>query len=181
MNTYICILRGINVSGNKIIKMDELKNLFQKLKFNEVQTYIQSGNVVFKTETEDTAKLEMRIHTKILEVFGFEVPVIVKSSEQWLKVFKQNPFLMKRNEDITKLHVTFLSKQPEAADIAQLSNFDFGSDEFQIIEEVVYLFCPANGYGNTKLSNQFLETKLKCNATTRNWKTVTQLLAMTKY
>ena len=180
MNSYICILRGINVSGNKIIKMDELKNLFQKLKFTEVQTYIQSGNVVFKTEEDDNSKLEMTIHSKILEVFGFEVPVIVKLSEQLEKVFNNNPFLKNRSEDISKLHVTFLSNQPESVDVAQFSNFDFGTDEFQIIEDVVYLFCPLNGYGNTKLSNQFIETKLKCNATTRNWKTITQLMAMLK-
>lgn len=180
MNTYICILRGINVSGHKIIKMDELKNMFQKLKFNEVQTYIQSGNVIFKSEEINTKQLEEIIHSKILEVFGFEVPVLVKSSQDLKTIFESNPFLQNRSEDIAKLHVTFLSDIPTKDRIDKLSEQTYDSDEYQIMNDVVYLFCPINSYGNTKLSNQFLESKLKLNATTRNWKTLSQLISLLK-
>lgn len=180
MNTYICILRGINVSGHKIIKMDELKNMFQKLKFNEVQTYIQSGNVIFKTEEKNSKILEELIHSKISEVFGFEVPVLIKSSEDMQIIFDSNPFLKNRSEDITKLHVTFLSDSPSKENIEKLAELDFGTDEYKIIKDAVYIFCPINGYGNTKLSNQLIETKLKLNATTRNWKTITQLVNLIK-
>ena len=83
MNTYICILRGINVSGHKIIKMDELKNLFQKLGFNAVQTYIQSGNVVFQSEQSNQKELELLIANRVMEVFGFDVPVLVKSINEF--------------------------------------------------------------------------------------------------
>ena len=176
MNTYICILRGINVSGHKIIKMDELKNLFQKLGFNAVQTYIQSGNVVFKSEEANQRELELLIANRILEVFGFDVPVLVKSNKELQFIFENNPFLKKGITDISKLHVTFLSELPNAELVKQFSEFDFGTDEYLIEKSTIYIHCPINGYGNSKISNQFIENKLKLNATTRNWKTITQLV-----
>ena len=176
MNTYICILRGINVSGHKIIKMDELKNLFQKLGFNAVQTYIQSGNVVFKSEEANQRELELLIANRILEVFGFDVPVLVKSNKELQFIFENNPFLKKGITDISKLHVTFLSELPNAELVKQFSEFDFGTDEYLIEKSTIYIHCPINGYGNSKISNQFIENKLKLKATTRNWKTITQLV-----
>jgi uncharacterized protein (DUF1697 family) len=178
MNTYICILRGINVSGQKIVKMDELKNLFQKLGFNAVQTYIQSGNVVFQSEQSNQKELEVLIANRVMEVFGFDVPVLVKSNKELQSIFEHNPFLKNGVTDITKLHVTFLSAIPDAALVKQLAEFDFGTDDYVIDNSAIYIHCPENGYGKTKLSNQFLESKLKLSATTRNWKTITQLIAM---
>jgi uncharacterized protein (DUF1697 family) len=178
MNTYICILRGINVSGHKIIKMDELKNLFQKLGFNAVQTYIQSGNVVFQSEQANQRELELLIANRILEVFGFDVPVLVKSNKELQFIFENNPFLKKGVTDVSKLHVTFLSDLPNGELVKQFSEFDFGTDEYLIENSAIYIHCPINGYGNSKISNQFIENKLKLNATTRNWKTITQLMSL---
>jgi len=174
MGIYICILRGINVSGHKLIKMDALKKLFEDLKFQHVRTYIQSGNVIFESKKVDTKILENKIEKQILKTFGFEVPVLVKEKDELKKVIDHNPFLKNRNEDISKLHVTFLSSEPDTANISKLSDIKFNNDEFMIIGTAVYLFCP-DGYGNTKLSNNFFESKLKVSATTRNWKTIIEL------
>ncbi len=175
MNTYISILRGINVSGHKLIKMDALKNIFQKLGLQDVQTYIQSGNVVFRSAEKDNGKLEKAIAKKITETFDFDVPVLVLPLKKLEQVFSSNPFLKGRNEDITKLHVTFLSEVPLQENIDLLKAGSYGTDEFTVVNDVVYLFCP-DGYGNTKLSNTFFESKLKVSATTRNWKTITELV-----
>jgi len=180
MNTYLCILRGINVSGHKIIKMDELKNLFQKLGFNAVQTYIQSGNVIFQSELKNQQELELLIAKRVNEVFGFDVPILVKTFKELQHVFENNPFLKNGVTDISKLHVTFLSEIPNSTLVKQFNEVDLGSDEFTIDNSSIYIHCPVNGYGNSKISNQFIENKLKLNATTRNWKTITQLMNMSQ-
>lgn len=82
MNTYIALLRGINVGGNKIIKMQELKAMFEALKYEHVRTYIQSGNVVFESEGASASGLAGTISQRIQETFGFEVPVIIRSLEE---------------------------------------------------------------------------------------------------
>lgn len=175
MQTYISMLRGINVSGRNMIKMDALRNMYESLNFKNVKTYIQSGNVVFKTKTTKPQDLENKIAKQIKKEFGFDIPVMVKETAELTTVFNQNPFLLKQKKDITKLHVTFLSDEPQKASIDMIKEGQYAEDEFKINDKVVYLFCP-NGYGNTKLTNTFFENKLKVIATTRNWKTITELV-----
>ncbi|HTA60973.1 MAG TPA: DUF1697 domain-containing protein [Bacteroidia bacterium] len=177
MQTYIAILRGINVSGHKLIKMDALRKLFDSMGFKNTKTYIQSGNVVFQGKQAKTQDLEKKIASSILKEFSFEVPVLVKDANELEVVLKNNPFINKRKEDVTKLHVTFLSAEPEKANIDKIKEGNYAADEFIITGKTVYLFCP-NGYGNTKLSNTFFENKLKVTATTRNWKTINELVTM---
>lgn len=179
MNKYISILRGINVSGKRKIKMKELKDLYEKLKFENVITYIQSGNVIFDSNIKDSLKLEISIEKEILKYYGFEVPTLVRTVKYLEKVFLNNPFRDKGIEDIAKLHVTFLSVNPSSEKINKIADVKRGNDEFVIKEDVIYLYCP-DGYGKTKLTNTFFEGKLKISATTRNWKTVTKLLELTK-
>lgn len=179
MQTFIAILRGINVNGQKIIKMDKLKDLFVHLNFKNVKTYIQSGNSIFQSENTDCQDLEKQIQQTILSNFGFEVPTMVKSKTDWQTLAKNNPFVDERAIDITKLHVTFLSEIPEQGLIEKIEQGNYGADQWIIIDKTIYLFCP-DGYGNTKLSNNFFENKLKVTATTRNWKTVNELLQMTE-
>lgn len=176
METYISILRGINVGGHKLIKMQALTKLYEDLGFKNVKTYIQSGNVVFQAKQMDPALLETMISKKIMDVFTFEVPITVKLQKEIAKIHKNNPFINENNYDINLLHVTFLSQKPKQADIANITG-DFGNDEYIISDKAIYLYCP-NGYGNTKLTNTFFENKLKVSATTRNWKTTTELLNM---
>ncbi len=176
MPVYVAILRGINVSGHNMIKMDKLLDLFQHLRFSNVSTYIQSGNVIFQDKSTDPKELEKKIVRKIEQEFGFAVPVLVKDKSELVEISKHNPFV-RRKEDNAYLHVTFLSEDPEKASVEKIVQGIYGKDEFIISGKTIYLFCP-NGYGNTKLSNHFFENKLKVVATTRNWKSVNELVRM---
>jgi uncharacterized protein (DUF1697 family) len=175
MTTYISILRGINVSGYKKIRMAELKDLYEMIGFTEVVTYIQSGNVIFKAEDIVPAvHLGKKIEKAINAKYQFQVPVIIRTPAEIKKVLSSNPFLKEKGIDIERLAVTFLHDMPEAADIEQVRKFDFPPDRFQINGKEVFLHCPG-GFGNTKYSNSFFENKLHTTATTRNWKTVGKL------
>ena len=176
METYISILRGINVSGQKKIKMADLKALYEKLGFQDVQTYIQSGNVVFKSLKTKKTALKNKIEAEISKQYGFDVPLQILEHKELSLVFENNPFI-RRNKDINKLYVTFLENLPENENILAISNIQSGDDEFIVDGKVIYVFCP-NGAGHTKFSNIFFEKKLKTIATTRNWKTVSRLLEL---
>jgi len=177
MPTYIALLRGINVSGKNMIKMNELLIHLSSLNFKNIRTYIQSGNIIFESDLMDENLLEKSIHEKILSMFGFDVPVLVKNADAWKKVHNSNPFILERNEDIDKLHVTFLSDIPNQEFISKLVDYKDVVDEFILDSNIVYICCH-NGYGKTKLNNTFFESKLKVSATTRNWKTVIKLMEM---
>lgn len=174
MKTYIAILRGINVSGSKMIKMNELRAHLEGIGLQNITSYIQSGNLIFRFQDADPEIPALAIEKKIKKEWGFTVPVLVKTLEEWKDVLMNNPFLNERNEDIGKLHVTFLSHTPDKVLIDKLADFNSGTDEFIFSGKAIYLFCP-NGYGRTKLTNNFFESKLKTSATTRNWKTVIKL------
>jgi uncharacterized protein (DUF1697 family) len=180
MKTYIAILRGINVSGQKMIKMAELKKMFEDLPFENVRTYIQSGNIIFNAKSQEDQALEKLIHNAIMKTFSFTVPVIILEEKELENVQQHNPFLTGRSEEITKLHVTFLDTTPNQELVEKLKEkAQFLPDEWIINKNVIYLFCP-NGYGKTKLNNSFFESKLKVTATTRNWETVNELVSMSK-
>jgi uncharacterized protein (DUF1697 family) len=179
MQTYISILRGINVGGKRIIKMAALKDLYASLGFTNVETYIQSGNVIFSSKKIDDKKLAAKITAEIETVFGFNVPIVVMSIEELTKTIEANPFAKQKNKVAEYLHVTFLSDQPSIADYEKTKAGNYQADEFHLIEKAIYLYCP-NSYSNSKLTNGFFETKLKVTATTRNWKTTNELLAMAK-
>ena len=171
MTTYISLLRGINVSGHKPIGMEELRYLYKSLGFSNVQSYIQSGNVIFSSEESSISTLVTIIQKAINDSFGFEVVVIIRTKEELNKIIENTPY---SKQDISKLHVTFLSDSPKSIPIEEMKN---DIDTFLISGTEIYLFCPS-GYGRTKLSNNFFEKKLKVNATTRNWKTVMKLFEM---
>jgi uncharacterized protein (DUF1697 family) len=178
MQTFIAILRGINVSGQKKILMADLKSLFENSGFLEVQTYIQSGNVVFKSPAKlPGLKLAQKIEKAINEKYGFKVPVITRNKEELQKIITTNPFAEQKNIDLKKLHLTFLSNEPEKENIENIRKTNFSPDEFVIEGKEIYLHIPES-YGLTKLSNTFFEKKLKVTATTRNWNTVNKLWEM---
>jgi uncharacterized protein (DUF1697 family) len=175
METYVALLRGINVSGQKMIKMQVLQSLFAELGFKNIRTYIQSGNIIFESGKISQDVLAKQIEEKILQSYHFEVPAIIRHHDEIKRILENNPFLIKRNEDINKLYVTFLSNESDESDKYDKSDKSIDYDEFIISGKNIYLFCP-NGYGRTKLNNNFFESKLKVKATTRNWKTVNALL-----
>jgi uncharacterized protein (DUF1697 family) len=176
MATYISILRGINVTGRRV-KMDVLKQMYIDLKFDKVTSYIQSGNVIFESKKTSVALLELKIGTAITTTFKFDSPVIVKEIDSLQKIIKANPFLKDKTKDVSFLHVTFLSASPDAALFDKLLMIDYKDDAIALVEDAIYLYCP-NGYSNSKLTNSFLENKLKVSATTRNWNTTLELLKM---
>ena len=174
MPIYISLLRGINVSGQKKIPMKELQAMYKSLKFKNVKTYIQSGNVLFETSTISISTLQKKIEKKIKEVFTFDVVVLCYTIQEWKKIIKNNPF---KSEDEGRIYVTFLSDIPTKKPMDEINKVKNELEEISIIERAVYFFCPT-GYGKTKLSNNFFENKLKVAGTTRNWKTVNTLLSL---
>ena len=175
MITYISILRGINVSGKNIIKMDSLRQLYIDMGFKNVQTYIQSGNVIFQTIKSDTSALQEKITKKISDTFNLNVPVVVLELFEFQEIVNNNPFISRENIDITRLYITFLASLPNKENIENTIKLNYSPEEFIILNKAVYLYCPM-GYGTTKLSNNFFENKLKVKATTRNLKTCNELI-----
>ncbi|MDC6365518.1 MULTISPECIES: DUF1697 domain-containing protein [Flavobacteriaceae] len=175
MKTFIALLRGINVSGQKKIKMADLKVSLEKIGLQNVTTYIQSGNVVFKSNVDKASALEELIHTCILKNFGFEVPILVITSDVVQKVLEANPFKDETEENC--LYFVLLKQPPQQELVYKLNEQDFPNEDFHIVPNCVYLCC-RKGYGNAKLNNNLIEHKLKVQATTRNLKTMKKLLDM---
>ena len=172
---YISILRGINVGTGRKVPMVDLKKLCEALELQNVQTYIQSGNVVFELgRPEAILMLEMRLQQAFSDAFGFDIPVIVRTDEEWAESIAQNPFLKEENIDIERLHLTFLKELPKPELLEKIKGYQYLPDRYVIIGRNVFIFCAA-GYGTSKLVNSFFESKLKTPATTRNWKTVMKL------
>jgi len=175
---YIAILRGINVGTGRKVPMVDLKKLCEALELQNVQTYIQSGNMVFELgRPEAILMLEMRLQQAFSETFGFDIPVIIRTDEEWAESIAQNPFLKEENLDIERLHHTFLKELPKPELLEKIKGYQYLPDRYEIIGRNVFIFCAA-GYGTSKLVNSFFESKLKVPATTRNWKTVLKLHEM---
>ncbi len=175
MPTYISMLRGINVAGHNMIKMEALSKMYGALGFKNVRTYIQSGNVIFEAPSTDDEKLADKIEKKIESMFGFHVQVAIRTKEEIGSIIKKNP--LAKGKDIGWLHVTFLSDVPKDPPLAAIMKVKDKAEEIALVGKEVYLFCP-NGYGRSNLNNNFLEKKLGVSATTRNWNTVNTLFEM---
>jgi len=172
---YISILRGINVSGQKKIIMKDLVLLYLNLGFSHVVTYIQSGNVIFETPEKDQSKLMTLICESIKTKYNFDIPIIIRKQRELQKIMHNLPFSeIAKDEMETKVLVTFLSGKPSQANTDALLKFAKPPEQMIIRGKEVYLYCP-NGYGKTKLSNNFIEKKLNVDGTTRNWKSITKL------
>ncbi len=174
MPSYISLLRGINVSGQKKIIMADLKMLYEEMGFEHVTTYIQSGNVIFHSKTNSPADLSKKIASAIETQYGFTVPITIRTRGELKKLVSSNPFIARKNMNISKLHVTFLGARPTAAHLKEMDCVNSKDDEFIMTGRDIYLYCPG-GYGKTKFSNKYFEGKLNQPATTRNWKTVNTL------
>ncbi len=169
MSPYLVLLRAVNVGGT-VLNMAKLRTLFEARGFRGVQTYIQSGNLVFRAEREpDGAGLEVAVQRE----FGVTTRVLVRSLSEMQAVMNSNPFLGRPEVDESKLHVTFFDHAPDGP----AGDVESGRDAFELRGREAYLHCP-DGYGRTKLNNAFFERRLKVAATTRNWRTVQRLLEM---
>jgi uncharacterized protein (DUF1697 family) len=171
-DTWVCLLRGINVGGKKVA-MKALKELLEGLGHEDVTTYIQSGNVVFGSDGGDAEALSAAIEKAIGAQMGLDVTVLLRSPAELAAVVAANPF--PGVED--RLHVTFLAEEPARSKVDAVDPDGYPPDAFAVVGREVYLHCP-DGYGRSKLGNSFWERKLGVAATTRNWRTVTKLLEM---
>jgi uncharacterized protein (DUF1697 family) len=177
MKTYIALLRGINVSGHNSIKMADLKQLLAKAGLKNVVTYIQSGNIIFNSFETNKNLLEELISEKIKGSYNYEIKALVISKTYLDKVFRDNPLVKKSNIDFKKVCVTFLTRKPNEEDILKVFELKTKDEQIIIKNKTAYLYCP-NGLGNTKLSNNNIEVKLKVSATSRNWNTITKLVEL---
>lgn len=175
MTTHLALLRGINVSGHNMIKMDALKTTLENIGFQNVQTYIQSGNVFVETEEESPAKVGFLIKQEIFKVFGHEVPVVVIGKDDLEACFRNNSFLKEKDMDIKKLYVAFVSIALRSDNINDLKMSQVKPDEATIDANRIYIKY-AVGAGKTRFDQKYIEKKLNVIATIRNWNTVTQLL-----
>ena len=170
MKKYIILLRGINVSGKNKLPMAALRDLLIDLQFQNVQTYIQSGNVIIasdKSKKEVCQKIKEGIKSK----FDYDVPVLARTVPEWEKAIAKYPF-SKENEKIVAF--SFLN---EASKESSMEIKNMGEDQYKIVDDLVYLYCPT-GFGRTKLTNNNIEKKLNVIATTRNLRTTLKLLEL---
>lgn len=170
---YIAILRGINVGGRRKVRMEDLRGFMEEVGFTEVQTYIQSGNIVFEDPlSRSDEEITGLIEKLISDHYYFEVPVIVWSTRELQEAINENPYA--RDYAVERLHLTFLKKEPSTEALNEIEVYDFPPDLYMISGKKVFIYCDGK-YSDSKLTNKFFEDKLKVSATTRNWKTVQKL------
>jgi len=179
MKPYIALLRGINVSGQKKMPMADLRAMLEKLNLKNASTYIQSGNIVFSSDGNNTHILEDIIKTEIRNTFGFDVPVLVKSKSDFETVLKQNPYTDQEAIEKKQVYFVLLKEKPSPELVETFQKEAFANEKFFITDDCVYLFCQT-GYGKAKLNNNLIERKLKVEATTRNHRTMLKLLEMAR-
>ena len=177
MPTYICLLRGINVSGQKRIRMAEWKASLEALDIEDVQTYLQSGNAVFRAAATAPEAAASAVKAGIAKDFGFDVEVLVLSRSEIDRIADANPLFPRLGTDKTLFHATFLFQPVSKGDVEKLKLPAQAGEKVVGAGRVIYLYCP-HGYGRTKLNNTFFEKALGVPATTRNWRTVLALKSL---
>ncbi|APD06054.1 hypothetical protein UJ101_00512 [Flavobacteriaceae bacterium UJ101] len=174
MESYVVLLRGINVGGKRKILMKDLKHVLEENGFLDIQTYIQSGNIVLKSNFLLKSELINQIETYIERAFGFEVSVFVYTEQDWNYIIEQNPF---QKDDITKQYCTFFNDEIDQSIVVKVVKEKKENDRLSVSKNSIYLYVE-KGYSKTKLNNTFFEKQLNQKATTRNGKTIMKLQEM---
>jgi len=172
---FVALFSGINVGGNRIVKMAELKAFFEDLGFTDVATYVQSGNVVFRAKKEDAAALTSEIEAAFEKKWGFNSRIMVRDAAWFERLVKENPYPEVAGEP-TKLHAYALERAPTAEEAKRLVDKCTGPESFEIKGDVLYLHAP-DGLGKSAFANLIGRT-LKVPGTARNWRSVLALLEM---
>jgi uncharacterized protein (DUF1697 family) len=176
MQTLISFLRGINMAGHNSIKMNDLSYLYMDLGFIDVETYIQSGNVIFCShDNKSVSDISQSIEKALLEKFSFNIPVMIRTVQEIKELSSSNYFLSEENFDPAKMAVIFLQERCKISQIQKVKDIDYPPDKFKISGREIFIYCP-NGFGRTKLYTNFFEKKMGVTGTARNWITVTTLL-----
>lgn len=174
MTVVISMLRGINVGGHKMIKMEALRGLYQSLELEDPRTYIQSGNVVFRTGEKDLVRLRSRIEDAVERSFGFRPDVLLRTSVEMRNVIAGNPFAKRRDIDPSKLLVMFLASEPSREAREKVLSIRADPEELQILGREAYVYFP-NGMARPKLAPALIEKMLRTSGTCRNWNSVLKL------
>lgn len=178
MTTYIAFLRAINVSGQKLIKMEELRSALAGIPgVKNVRTYIQSGNVIFDAKEGEEEKLRVKIEKQIKKVFDYEVETFVRTSDELAAILKNSPFHKAKLSKDLALYVTFLEEKPTAEARKAFEALSDDIDSYKIEGKEVYALVVKNGK-KSLFSNMFVEKKLKQKATGRNQTTLHKILEL---
>lgn len=177
MQVVVSLLRAVNVGGHAVIKMADLKALYESLKFRDVQTYIQSGNVVFRSEASDLEAVATKIQRGIEKRFRVTPGVLVRTVDDMRRIVKQNPFAKRAEIEPAKLRVYFLSNILSQPAIAKLKKLPLDPEELIPADSELFIYFP-NGAGKSKLPWRTIEKICTAPGTCRNWNTVTKLLEM---
>jgi uncharacterized protein (DUF1697 family) len=175
MTVVVSMLRGVNLGSHNRIKMDALREVYESLKLRDVQTHVQSGNVVFKTEERNPVSLAKRLEDRIERSFGFRPDVILRTTSELRDVIARNPFAKRRGMDPSKLLVTFLATDPGREAREKVLKMKTNPEKMWIEGRELYVYFP-NGMARPKLSFAQIEKALKTSYTGRNWNTVRKLL-----
>ncbi|MES0099662.1 DUF1697 domain-containing protein [Mesorhizobium sp. M0019] len=174
-NVFIALFSGINIGGNRIVKMAELRSFFEQLGFSDVATYVQSGNAVFRSPDGDAATLTKRLEAEFEKKWGFHSRIMVRDLGWLERLAADNPYPEVAGEP-TKLHAYALERRPTAEEVARLAEKCTGPERFEIKGDVLYLHAP-DGLGKSVFAN-LIPRVLKVPGTARNWRTVLMLLDM---
>lgn len=177
MPVVISLLRGVNVGGHNVLKMEVLRALYESLGLRNPQTYVQSGNVVFQADDEALPELPLRIQKAIERKFGFQPAVIVRTLAELRDVVARNPFAARDGIEPSKFLVTFLPIHPTPESREKVLDIDTKPEELRIDGRELYIYFP-NGMARPKLSFPVIDRALGMSGTGRNWNTVLKLLEM---
>lgn len=172
MQIYLAFLRGINVGGHNKIPMQDLRQLLEDLSLQDVKTYIQTGNIVFKSTEADRHVLESNIKTAIANQFHFNIPVLIKTPKEIQTILQLCPFTTAEKENS---YFALLFDKATKQQAESLDSYSFPNEKFKLINDCIYLYS-STGYGRAKANNNFFEKKLSIEATTRNYKTLKKLM-----
>lgn len=176
MTKFIALLRGINMGGHKKIAMSDLRTLAEKLGFADVQTLLQSGNLVFAAPSKATAPLEAQLETALAKRFGLTTQVLVRSAAEWKKIVAANPFAEEAERHPSHLALMLLKNKPSATALATLKKAITGREYFEADGRSLYAFFP-DGFADTKFTTALIDRTLSTTVTARNWNTVLKIAA----
>jgi len=177
MPVLISMLRGVNLGSHNRIKMDALRALYESLKLQDPQTYVQSGNVIFRTKERNTSELARKIQSAIEKKLGCCPDVILRTTDEMRKAVAANPFPEKVKDEPGKVLVTFLAAEPPGEAAAKLAELKKYPEQLRVKGREMYIYFP-NGAGKSKLPWSAVEKMLKVTGTARNWNSVQAMLAI---
>ena len=176
-DTHVALLRGVNVGGRNKLPMKALASMFRNIGCDSVQTYIQSGNVVFRADTELACRVPGLIAESIASEFGYTITLVGRSAVDLYEAVRVNPFA-RDGADVKELHAVFVADDPPSELVDALDPGHSPGDRFSVVGREIFLHCP-RGLSRTKFTNAWFDSKLQTTSTMRNWRTVLKLLELT--